>query len=104
MTYLNTQQARAKAGYIRTTRIDKAGRTVPARDHVVTAQGLLTADEMHRAMETVAKEVGANPRDIAIEVYQNGDSPIEANPRHRRTESQRVFGGFGSGTSGRSHA
>lgn len=104
MTQLITDKVRAKAGWINTTRIDKAGRKVPARDHVVVAAGAMTADEMHRAMRDVAKSVGADERSIGIETYQHGDSPLTANPRHRGGAPKRVFGGFGPGTSGRSHA
>lgn len=104
MAELITDKARAKAGYIKTTRIDKAGRTVPARDHVVVASGTMTADEMHKAMLDVAHQVGADESQIGIEVYAKGASPVDANPRHRTGAPKRVYGGFGPGTSGRSHA
>ncbi len=104
MAELITDKARAKSGYIKTKRIDKAGRIVPARDHVVVAAGTMTADEMHKAMLDVAHSVGADERDIGIEVYNKGASPVDANPRHRSGAPKRVYGGFGPGTSPRSHA
>ena len=104
MTELVTDKSRAKAGYIKTTRIDKAGRTVPARDHVVVGAGTFTADEMHKAMLDVAHEVGADESAIGIEVYKKGQSPVDANPRHRGGAPKRVYGGFGPGTFPRSHA
>ena len=104
MTELITEQVRAKSGYIATTRRDKAGRLVPARDHVVVSEGVMTAKEMEHAMRDVAHEVGANENDIRVETYQHGQSPIEANPRHRGGAPKRFYGGFGGGTAGRSHA
>lgn len=104
MTELITEQVRAKAGYIATTRIDKAGRVVPARDHIVVAEGVMTAKEMEKAMRDVARDVGASESDIRIETYRKGESPVDANPRHRGGAPKRFYGGFGSGTSGRSHA
>ena len=104
MTELITEQVRAKAGYIATTRKDKAGRTVPAKDHMVVSAGMMTGKEMEKAMRDVARSVGADESQIRIETYAHGQSPIEANPRHRSGAPKRVYGGFGPGTSGRSHA
>ena len=101
---LTTDLVRAKAGWIETTRLDKAGRTVPARDHVVVSEGLYTAREMERAMRDVAREVGAPESAIRISTYQRGESPIEANPRHRDGAPKRVYGGFGPGANTRGHA
>ena len=106
---------RAKAGYIATTRVDKAGRVVPARDHVVVSKGIYSGKEMERAMREVAAEVGAPESAIRIETYKKGEAPIEANPRHRGiahsfeakkptvhdpravNATKTVFGGFGPG-------
>ena len=104
MPELITDQVRAKAGWIETTRTDKAGRTVKARDHVVVSAGTMTGKEMEKAMRDVAREVGANESQIRLSTYAKGESPVDANPRHRDGAPKRFYGGFGSGTSGRSHA
>ena len=95
---------RAQSGWIETTRKDKAGRTVKARDHVVVSNGMYSANEMEKAMRDVAHEVGADESAIRIKTYSKGESPLEVNPRHRDGAPKRFYGGFGSGTSGRSHA
>ena len=75
---------RAKAGYIAQERYDKAGRVVPARNHVVSATGgVMSGKEMERVMREVAADVGADESQIRVETYAKGEAPVEANPRHR---------------------
>ena len=74
---------RAKSGYIETERIDKSGRKVKARDHMVASQGMLTTKEMEKEMMQVADEEGHSYDKIRIEYFNKGDAPIGANPMHR---------------------
>ena len=105
---------RAKSGWIETTREDKSGRKVKARDHMLASQGMLTTKEMEKEMMQVADDVGATYDQIRVEYYQNGDAPIDANPMHRgrparqamfkHGERHAMFTGWGEGTRDRSHA
>lgn len=69
---------RAKRGYIKVRRFDKAGRVRVARSHVVAgAGGVFSAKEMEREMMKVADQVGASHSDIVVEAYPRGKAPIE---------------------------
>ena len=93
---------RAKVGYIETRRLNKGGKVVKARDHVLTSQGMHSAKEMEKEMIKIAKDVGASEDQIRIETFKNGEAPIESNPRHRgltqkmefRGERRQFWGGF----------
>jgi hypothetical protein len=76
-------ETRAKSGWIEVKRKDKGGRTVKARDEMITSQGMMTAKEMERELETICEEKGYSTDQIRMETFQHGDAPIEANPRHR---------------------
>lgn len=98
---------RAKAGWIETKRRAKGGRIVPARDHVVTSQGMHSAKEMEKEMIAIARDVGASEDQIRISTFEHGKAPIEANPRHRGLTGERiggmkgrVFAGFNPKTDG----
>lgn len=74
---------RAKRGYIETTRVDKGGRTVKAKDHLFVSAGMHSTKEMEQVMIKVAKDVGASENQIRVESFNKGEALIEANPRHR---------------------
>lgn len=72
---------RAKRGYIKGKRYDKAGRVVASQDHGVSGlQGAVSAKEMEADMIRIADEVGASHEDIVVETYENGESERETNP------------------------
>ena len=102
MTEIATREVRAKSGYIMGKRVDKGGRIHATKTHQVASAGMHSAKEMEKVMREVAADVGASEDQIRIETYQHGESPLEANPRHRgwqntihfRGERRKVFSGF----------
>ena len=102
MTEIATREVRAKSGYIEGKRRDKAGRIHTTKTHQVASMGMHSAKEMERVMREVAADVGASEDQIRVETYQHGESPLEANPRHRgrndtiffRGERRKFYGGF----------
>ena len=96
------KEVRAKSGYIEGLRMDKAGRINKTKTHQVASNGMHSAKEMESLMREVAADVGASEDKIRIETYKHGESPLEANPRHRgwtptihfRGERRKVYGGF----------
>lgn len=82
MTEINIP-TRAKGGYIEVERQDKGGRTVKARDHNIASVGMFSTKELVKELEQVCDDYGYSYDQIRIQPYENGQSPIEANPRHR---------------------
>lgn len=74
---------RAKAAYIETERIDKSGRKVKARHHVIASNGMYSGKEIEQEASRAAKEMGVSEDNIRIETYKRGEAPLEVNPRHR---------------------
>ena len=92
---------RAKAGFIRTRRFDKAGKVVESLDHGVPSMGMFSAKEMEAVMREVPKEVGASEDSVVIETYEKDDAPMDYNPRRTipakmwfRGERRQVWGGW----------
>ena len=76
-----TLPVRAKRGYIRGKRYDKAGRIVSAQLHPVSGlAGSISGKEMERMMLETADTHGLSAKDIVIETYAAGDAPRESNP------------------------
>ena len=72
---------RAKRGYIKGLRYDKAGRVRPARLHPIPGlAGAISGKEMEKMMLQVADEQGLSASDIVIETYEKGEAPRESNP------------------------
>lgn len=75
---------RAKRAYIKQKRFRKDGQVVNAKGHMVSGMGgVYSAKEMEGVMREVARESGADERDVVIETYARGEAPVEVNPRHR---------------------
>ena len=76
-----TLPVRAKRGYIRGKRYDKAGRIVSAQLHPVSGlAGSISGKEMERMMLETADTHGLSAKDIVIETYAAGEAPRESNP------------------------
>lgn len=72
---------RAKRGYIKTKRYDKAGRVVPARIHEVSGlAGAISGKEMEVMMRDIADDHRASYDNIVIETYEGDDAPCQSNP------------------------
>lgn len=101
---------RAKVGYLE---VDRPNGT-RGMQHIIPSHGLYSTKEMEKVMREIANEVGVPEDRVRVEAYNVGQSPLEANPRHRgrlpewtrkpvrlskpTTFQRRVFGGFGPGT------
>lgn len=66
---------RAKRAYMDTTRVNKYGKQVPARDEVIVSQGLLTGREAEKLAVEVAEDTGHDHNEIRVEVYERGETP-----------------------------
>lgn len=76
-----TLPVRAKRGYIKGKRYDKAGRVVGAQLHPVTGlAGAISGKEMERIMMDVADTHGLSYNDIVVETYADGEAPRVSNP------------------------
>ena len=111
---------RAAYGYIEGKRADRYGdrKNQSVKTNIVPSKGMFSTKEMEGVMREVAADAGASEDQIRIVSYPKGEAPMEANPRHRRSEyhsihkrpseptevrprqdyQKRVFGGFGTGT------
>lgn len=76
---------RAKSMYVEVEREDKYGNRKPmtTKQHITVSAGMFSGKEMEKMAQEQAKELGISEDRIKIETYQNGEAPMEANPRHR---------------------
>ena len=76
---------RAKSVSIAVERVDAVGKRKNARtrNHIVPLAGMMSGKEAEKMGRNMARDLGVSEDRVNVELYKNGDAPMEANPVHR---------------------